>query len=130
MKFALVVYGAPYSHQAPLSALHFARAVLAGGHDIYRVFFYHDGVYTGNASAAPPQDEPDIPAMWSAFAAETCTELIVCIASALRRGMLDDTEADRYAKSGSTIVKNFQISGLGQLIDANLIADRVVTFGA
>ncbi len=130
MKFAIAVYGAPYSHQAPLSAYHFAKAVLNQGHEIYRVFFYHDGVYTGNESIAPPQDEPDIRQMWSSLAADNQIELIVCIASALRRGVLDRTEADRYEKSNANLDKAFIISGLGQLIDAGLNADRLVTFGA
>lgn len=129
MKFAIAVYGAPYSHQAPLSAYHFAKAVLEQGHDIYRVFFYHDGVYNGNAAIAPPQDEQDIRKMWATFATDNQIELIVCIASALRRGVLDKTEADRYEKSAANLDEAFTISGLGQLIDAGLNADRLVTFG-
>ncbi len=129
MKFAIAVYGAPFSHQAPLSALAFARAVLAEGHELLRIFFYHDGVYNGNANAAPPQDEPDIRGMWSEFALESGVEMIVCVASALRRGMLDETEADRYEKSSTTLDPAFTISGLGQLIDAGINADRLVTFG-
>lgn len=129
MKFAIVVYGPPYTYQATHSALHFARAVVESGHEIYRVFFYHDGVYNGNSLMAPPQDETDIHGQWSALAREQNVELIVCIASSLRRGVLDETEADRYEKSASNIGKPFEISGLGQLIDAGINADRVVTFG-
>lgn len=129
MKFAIVVYGPPYTCQASHSALHFARAVLEAGHEVYRVFFYHDGVYNGNALIAPPQDETDIHRQWSDLAREANIELIVCIASALRRGVLDETEANRYEKPASNIGKPFEISGLGQLIDAGINADRVVTFG-
>ncbi len=129
MKFSIVVHGGPYSWQAPLSALHFARAVLEEGHEIYRVFFYHDGVYTGNENMAPPQDEPDIRRHWSELARENDIELIVCVASALRRGVLDDTEARRYEKPSANLDPAFVLSGLGQLIDARLNADRLVTFG-
>ena len=129
MKFAIVVYGPPYTSEATHSALHFARAAIDSGNEIYRVFFYHDGVYNGNAAVSPPQDEQDIHNDWSAFANDHGIELIVCIASSLRRGMLDDTEASRYEKSASTIEPPFRVSGLGQLIDAGLNADRVVTFG-
>lgn len=129
-KFAIVVYGAPYSSQSPLSALKFAEAVLAEGHEIVRVFFYHDGVYTANANIAPPQDEPDVAAMWQNFATENNVELIACIASCLRRGIVDETEAARYEKTASNTRQGFEISGLGQLIDASLNADRLVTFGA
>jgi len=129
MKFSIVVNGAPYSSEAPLSALHFARAVLAAGHDIYRVFFYHDGVYSGNRNSAPPQDETDVVAEWQAFARAHAVELVVCVAAALRRGMLDAAEADRYDKDHASLAEGFVISGLGQMIDAALSADRVVTFG-
>ncbi len=129
MKFAIVVYGAPYSNQAPLSALSFARAVLDGGHEICRVFFYQDGVHTGNRAITPPQDEANIQQQWSELATGNHIELVVCIASALRRGVLDQKEADRYEKSCANLDPAFTISGLGQFIDAGLNADRLVTFG-
>lgn len=130
MKFALVVNGAPYGSASAWSALHFAQAVLDTGHELYRVFFYHDGVYTGNALMAPPQDELDLCARWSDLSRQHDVDLVVCIASSLRRGMLDETEANRYDKSAHSLGDAFTISGLGQLIDAGLNADRVVTFGA
>lgn len=130
MKFAIVVHGAPYSTESSHSALHFAQAVLDEGHEIYRVFFYHDGVYNGNALMAPPQDEWDLHARWCELGKRHGLELIVCIASSLRRGMLDDTEANRYEKHAHSLSKPFEISGLGQLIDAALNADRLITFGA
>ena len=130
MKFSIVVQGAPYSSQAPGSALHFARAVLKSNHEIYRVFFHQDGVYTGNTAIAPPQDEPDLRQMWADFAKKNQVELIVCVASALRRGVLDKAEADHYEKAAANLDEAFTISGLGQLIDAALNSDRLVTFGA
>ena len=128
MKFCLAVYGPPYTHQASESALHFARAVLASGHEIYRVSFYHDGVYNGTHLAAPPQDEIDIPAAWRSLADTHQLDLVVCVASALRRGMLDPAEADRYEKPAANLDPAFTISGLGQLIDGALSADRTITF--
>lgn len=130
MKFAIVVHGAPYSSASAWSALHFARAVLRTGHEIYRVFFYHDGVYNGNALMAPPQDELDLQSDWSELARQHDVELMVCIASSLRRGMLNAKEADRYDKPAHNLADTFEVSGLGQLIDAGINADRVITFGA
>ena len=129
MKFAIVVHGAPYSSEACLSALKFAKAVLASGHSINRVFFYHDGVHTANRLIAPPQDEAPVSEQWQELGSGNNIELIACISSCLRRGILDETEADRYDKSGSNIATGFTISGLGQLIDASINADRIVTFG-
>ncbi len=129
MKFAIVVHGAPYSSEACLSSLKFARAVLDSGHSINRVFFYHDGVHTANDLIAPPQDEAPVSEQWQTFGSENNIELIACIASCLRRGILDETEAGRYDKSGCNLAPGFTISGLGQLIDASINADRIVTFG-
>ena len=53
-----------------------------------------------------------------------------CIASSLRRGLLNDAEAERYEKTAANLNAAFEISGLGQLIDAGLAADRTVTFAA
>ena len=130
MKFAIVVQGAPYSHEASLSALHFAKAALNAGHEIYRVFFYNDGIYNASDLIAPPQDETNIRAAWLSLAETHKVELITCIASSLRRGLLNEAEAKRYEKTAANLNAAFEISGLGQLIDAGLAADRTVTFPA
>ena len=48
MKFGILVNEGPYTHQASDSAYQIVKAALAKGHEIYRVFFYHDGVNNGN----------------------------------------------------------------------------------
>ena len=129
MKFVIVVYSAPCSSEGCLSALRFTEAVLAEGHEILRVFFYHDGVYTANKLIAAPQDEADVAAMWQTLGQTNGLDLVACIASCLRRGIVDSTEAARYEKAADNLREGFTISGLGQLIEASLNADRVVTFG-
>lgn len=129
MKFAVVVHSAPNSSQGCLSALKFTEALLNEGHEILRVFFYHDGVYTANKLIAAPQDEPDVAAMWQSLAESNDLELVACISSCLRRGIVDETEASRYEKKANNLRDGFTISGLGQLIDAVLSSDRLVTFG-
>lgn len=129
MKFAIVVNEGPYTHQAGDSAYHFARAALEGGHAIYRVFFYHDGVHNGTRLASPPQDERDIVNRWSKLAAEHGIDLVVCVAAAQRRGIVDAAEKKRHAKDADNIAPGFRISGLGQLIEAGIRADRLMAFG-
>ncbi len=130
MIFSIVVTGAPYSSQASASALQFSKSLLKLGHRIHRVFFYADGVHSGSALAAPPQDETNIPADWAALAREHELDLVVCIAAAVRRGVLDQNEARRYEKNGHNLGDDFNLSGLGQLVEAGILSDRVVTFGA
>ena len=50
MKFAILVNEGPYQHQASDTAYHFTKAALATGHEVVRVFFYHDGVNNGTLS--------------------------------------------------------------------------------
>ncbi|NNE37113.1 MAG: sulfurtransferase complex subunit TusD [Gammaproteobacteria bacterium] len=128
MKFTLVINGAPWSSQSALSALHFATAAIDSGHEIYRLFFYQDGASNASLFCVPPQDETDIPAGWEALIAEHSIDAVVCAASALKRGILDAAEADRYDKPGSNLRPGFTVSGLGQLIDAAQNSDRVVSF--
>lgn len=129
MKFSIVVNEGPYTHQASDTAYHFTKAALAGGHDIYRVFFYHDGVNNGTRLATPPQDDRHIAERWSQLAAEHDLDMVVCVAAAQRRGIVDAAEQKRNGKDANNIAAGFRISGLGQLIEAGIRADRLVAFG-
>jgi len=129
MKFGILVNEGPYTHQASDSALQFTRAALAKGHEISRVFFYHDGVNNGTRLAVPPQDDRNITEAWSTLAKEHDLDLVVCIAAAQRRGLLDADEAKRHGKDADNIAEGFRISGLGQLIEVAIQADRLMVFG-
>ncbi|MEJ2646311.1 MAG: sulfurtransferase complex subunit TusD [Gammaproteobacteria bacterium] len=129
MKFGILVNEGPYQHQAADSALQFTKAALAKGHEIFRVFFYHDGVNNGTRFGVPPQDDRNITQQWSDLAAEHQLDLVVCIAAAQRRGILDENEAKRHGKDGNNLAPGFRISGLGQLIEAGIQADRMIVFG-
>ncbi|MEQ8860140.1 MAG: sulfurtransferase complex subunit TusD [Pseudomonadales bacterium] len=130
MNIAIAVHGAPYSSQAALSALRFCRAAVAAGHQVARVFFYHDGVHTASAISVPPQDEPSPLADWVELADAAGIELAVCIAAALKRGIVNGDEQDRYDLTASNVHPAFAIVGLGQLIEAIGSSDRFVTFAA
>ncbi|GGG49544.1 sulfurtransferase TusD [Pseudohongiella nitratireducens] len=129
MKFSLVVFAAPDGDPATLTALKFAQAVLDQGHEIYRLFFYQRGVYHGSSLAVYPQDETDINQAWQSFIAEQQLDAVVCIASAVKRGILNAEEANRYERPSANLADNFTLSGLGQWVDACVHSDRVVSFG-
>ena len=65
LRFGIVVNEGPYTHQASDSALQFVEAALAKGHEIFRVFFYHDGVNNGTRLTVPPQDDRNLQRLWS-----------------------------------------------------------------
>ncbi len=129
MKLSVLVNEGPYQHQSADSALMFTKAALEKGHEVFRVFFYHDGVNVGTRLAIPPQDDRNITEQWTALAQEHDLDLVICIAAAQRRGILDENEAKRQGKDGDNIAPGFRISGLGQLIEAGIQSDRLVIFG-
>ena len=118
MKLGILVNEGPYTHQASDTAFQFVTAALQKGHQIHRVFFYHDGVNNANRLTEPPQDDRHIVNRWSKLAAEHGIDLVVCVAAALRRGIKDEI-----------LAKGFRISGLGQLVETGIQADRLVVFG-
>ena len=129
MKFGIVVNEGPYQHEAADTAYHFTRAALDKGHEIFRVFFYHDGVNNGTRLTTPPQDDRNITNRWTTLAGEHDLDLVVCVAAAQRRGIVDADEAKRNGKDADNIAPGFRISGLGQLIEAGIEADRLMVFG-
>jgi tRNA 2-thiouridine synthesizing protein D len=129
MIFSLAVYAAPYSSQASHSAYQFALAALLQGHSVHRVFFYQDGVHNATNLAAPPQDEFNLQEAWQRLANDHKLDLVVCVAAALRRGILDEAEAKRYDKPSHNLASEFTISGLGQLVEAAVVSDRLISFG-
>jgi tRNA 2-thiouridine synthesizing protein D len=129
MKYTLVIHSPPTSSPTSRSAWMFASAVLAAGHEIYRLFFYGDGVHNASSLAVVPQDELDLPAAWRALITEHNLDAVACIAAGLKRGVLDDGEAERYERPASNLDSAFELSGLGQLVEAAVKSDRVITFG-
>ena len=129
MKFAIMVSAGPYQHQASDSAYHFAAAALAMGHEVHRVFFYHDGVHNGSNLTTPPQDDRHIQKRWTDLADRHSVDLVVCVAAAQRRGIVDGAERRRLNKSADNLADGFRVSGLGQLVDTAIRADRLMVFG-
>ena len=129
MKFGILVSEGPYTHQASDTAYQFAKAALEKGHEIYQVFFYHDGVNNGTRLTIPPQDDRHIQKRWTELAEKHKLDLVVCIAAAQRRGLLDEGESKRNGKDANNIAPGFRISGLGQLLKAGIQSDRLITFG-
>jgi tRNA 2-thiouridine synthesizing protein D len=105
MKIGILINEGPYTHQATDSAYLFARAAIEKGHEVSRVFFYHDGVNNSTRLTEPPQDDRHIVNRWSKLAQEHGVDLVVCVAAALRRGIKDEN-----------LAPGFRISGLGQLV--------------
>ncbi|WP_278957461.1 sulfurtransferase complex subunit TusD [Aquipseudomonas alcaligenes] len=128
MKFAIALF-APAHAPSSRRALRFAQAALDGGHEIVRLFFYQDGVHSASGNVVSPQDELDLPREWREFVQQRQLDAVVCIAAALRRGVLNAEEAQRYGKPAANLEAPWELSGLGQLHEAAQLADRLISFG-
>lgn len=128
MKFSIAVYASPSTPELAQSALNFAEAVLAQGHEIYRLFFFNEGVL--NAVALPDLKSADagdaLCKRWQKLIGEQQLDAVVCVSSAKKRGIVAQ---DDGAANSLRIADGFTISGLGQLVDAAVNADRLITFG-
>jgi tRNA 2-thiouridine synthesizing protein D len=130
MIFSIVITSAPHASQGPYSAWRFTRAALENGHSIYRIFLHGDGVLCASNLYTAAQDELNINCLWNELAKTYKLDVVVCITSALKRGVIDKSEAERYKHDHFNLAASMELSGLGQLIDAINHSDRIVTFGS
>jgi tRNA 2-thiouridine synthesizing protein D len=103
MKFAIQINEGPYQHQASDSAYFFTKAALEKGHEVFRVFFYHDGVNNSTRLTTPPQDDRNVVERWAELAEQYDLDMVVCVAAAQRRGIVDEGEAKRNGKDATNI---------------------------
>jgi len=129
MNYSLLILSPPNISRTSTCAAEFAQHVIERGHVLHRVFFLDAGAATGSSTAVFAQDEADPIDQWAKLSTEHNIELVVCITSALRQGVLDDAEATRHERGSTTLHKAFTIGGLGLLIDACQQSDRLITFG-
>lgn len=128
MKYAIQINASPNNSNSGYSAYQFIQAALNSGHEVFRVFFYQEGIYHAFKYATPPDDELQMSKMWTELARQYDIDLVVCISAAQRRGLLCDDEAYRQGKQDQDVADGFRISGLGQLLEAMLLADRFIEF--
>ncbi len=129
MKFNILVCEGPYTHQAADTAFQFATAALAGGHEIVRIVFAHDGVYNASSLSAPPIDERNVIGRWLDLSQQHGIKLAVCIAASLRRGMMNARLAEQHGRDGANLSSGFEIAGMGYFFEGAIVADRTVVFG-
>ncbi len=129
MRYAIQVNASPYHTNVGYHAYRFIEAALAQGHEIPRVFFYHEGIYHAFRYMSPPDDELNFGKCWSGLANKYGIDLLVCISAAQRRGLLHEDEAERLGKFGNDLGEGFRIGGLGQWVESVIESDRVLVFG-
>ena len=115
MKFSIVVYAAPYSAEAAATAFNFTRSVLEQGHDIYRLFFFGDGVHNASRLSVVAQDENNLQQQWDQLIRDHGLDSVICVSSAVNRGIVDAQGGDaarnrQIARSRAFTIKLFLTS--------------------
>lgn len=123
--FTVLVNASPLT-EGNLTAYHFCKTLLQKNHTIIRVFFYSDGIYTANSLITSSSDEINLTHLWQELAEQDHIELCVCVSAANRRGIqnLEDAPVNPM----TNLAKGFILTGLGQLTEAIIKADRFITF--
>ena len=128
-KFLYVNRKAPYGTIYALESLEVVLIGAAFEQDV-SLAFVGDGVY----QLAKGQDTKglEVKNFSPAFRAledYDVTKLYVDEQSLRARGLMDKSEAKRNGKDADNLAPGFRISGLGQLIEAGIQAERLVVFG-
>lgn len=126
--FSLVLTQSPSLNVSHYLALDFAASLLKLGHKLDRVFFYQDAVYVGLNGQTPIQGQQSIMQRWLQLAHAHDFPLQLCIANAIRRGLVNQQEQERYQLPAATVATGFGLTGLGELAEAYQESDRVIQF--
>jgi tRNA 2-thiouridine synthesizing protein D len=129
MQHTLLITGSPYQTKACHTALRFIKAALIKYPDsIKGVFFYEDAVLIGNQLSQPPRDEINLLQAWQDVAQQHDIPLYLCIAAAVRRGIISEEESRRYELEQHSLAEHFQLEGLGTLVDLMNTTHKVIQF--
>ncbi|MBU3070482.1 sulfurtransferase complex subunit TusD [Aestuariicella sp. G3-2] len=138
MKFSLIIYSSPQDQLAYQTPFRYAQTLLEQGHELYRVFFYGDGVHTcaDGSLESHSAELTGAGSQWADLAHKHDLDMVVCVTAALERGIAREEKLDHPACDGNQqskteirgILDGFQLSGLGQLVDAMANSDRTITF--
>ncbi len=124
MKFTIAIYCSPLDSEKSETGFRFAQTIISQGHSIYRLFFFSEGVL--NAANVSP-----LSLRWQELITANDIDAIVCVASADKHGVTQaalEADSDPLARE-KVLMPGFQIGGLGQLIDASIHSDRIISFG-
>jgi tRNA 2-thiouridine synthesizing protein D len=126
LSYTIILTQSPALSENSLTAQRLVSELIDHGDKIDRIFFYQDAAYIGLKSQIPGQGLQASYQGWLDLQRKQSFPLQICIANALRRGVVDNTEAKRY-QGLETLQSGFQLSGLGEIADACQSSDRIIT---
>jgi tRNA 2-thiouridine synthesizing protein D len=119
----------PPFHNESEFALSMVKQLIESSHNIPCLFLYGDGVYHAQSQAVALQGQNQSITQWQELIQQNNINAVVCITAALKRGIIDNTEAKRYNKNQTNLALGFELGGLGQWVDAVNNADQHLIFG-
>ncbi len=128
MRFSILVTASPQRPGA-VTALRTVQALCRSDQQLYRVFLYGDAVQLANRFAAREGRSDSARQQWQTWVVDAEQPVRVCVGAALRRGVADEAEARRAGLDDANLAPGFQLTGLGDWVDALSHSDRVVHFG-
>ncbi len=126
LRYTLILTHSPSQLESNLTAQTLVAEIIAAGDSVDRIFFYQDACFVGLESQVPGQGLETGFLGWQQLNEEYQVPLQICIANGLRRGVLNEAEAQRYQAS-PTLHSSFTLVGLGELAEANQQSDRIIT---
>ena len=126
LSYTIILTQSPALSESHLTAQCLVSELIGQGDKIDRIFFYLDAAFVGLKSQIPGQGLQASHQGWLDLQQKQSFPLQICIANALRRGIVDKTEAQRY-QGLETLQSGFQLSGLGEIADACQSSDRIIT---
>lgn len=121
---ALFIQHSPFASTHQNSALALLEEWIATKKPVARVFFYQDSVLTANNGLKNNQTVAD---KFVALSQKHQFPLQVCVASAHRRGIIDEAQAKKQ-NTQATLNKAFELVGLGELAESALNNEKIVSF--
>lgn len=119
----LLLLTQPATNPLAWHAFKLAQALLNAQQSI-QVFFYQDAASIANALIWRPQDEANLAHAWQSLG----IDLPVCVSAALGRGVVDAENASRHQLPQANLLSGFRMTGLGELADGMLSAQRILQF--
>lgn len=126
LSYSIIITQSPALYESHQTGQKLAQEILSSGDVIDRIFFYQDGAYVGLKNQIPGQGLLASYEGWVELKNNHSVPLHICIANGLRRGVVDNTESNRYEQL-ETLHPDFQLSGLGELVEAFQSSNRIIT---
>ena len=120
-KLAVMVTTPPNNHLTQTAYQVILKAI-SQNIEIIGVFFYQAGVLNASQYLTAPTDEFPLNKRWQALKSDHNIPLYLCSTAAEKHGLIDN----KQPMNTDLIIDGFTISGLGELVELTLKADRVV----